>query len=100
MGRYAFTFELRPDAVAEYERHHASLPEELVEIARRTGIRNYSIFLRGTTVFGYLEADDPQAAIAAGADHPAVVAWQARMAPLRAEPGEAAPPLREILHLG
>jgi L-rhamnose mutarotase len=99
MGRFAFAFELRPDAVAEYERRHTSRPDELVEVTRRTGIRNYSIFLRGTTVFGYLEADDPGAAIAAGAEHPVVVAWQALMAPLRAEPGEAAPPLREILHL-
>lgn len=99
MGRFAFTFELRLDAVAEYERLHRSLPEDLVTITRETGVRNYSIFLRGTTVFGYLEADDPEASIAAGADHPAVAAWQERMAPLRAEPGEAAPPLREILHL-
>lgn len=99
MARYAFSFELLPDAVAEYERRHAALPDELVAITRRTGIRNYSIFLRGTTVFGYLEADDPDAAIAAGATEPVVIAWQQAMSTLRAEPGEAAPPLREILHL-
>jgi L-rhamnose mutarotase len=99
MGRYAFTFELRPEAVAEYERHHASLPEELVAITRDTGIRNYSLFLRGTTVFGYLEADDPDAAIAAGAARPVVMAWQRAIADLRADPNEAAPSMREILHL-
>jgi L-rhamnose mutarotase len=99
VGRFAFTFELRPEAITEYERLHLALPGDLVAITRETGIRNYSIFLRGTTVFGYLEADDPERSIAAGADHPVVVAWQERMAPLRAVPGEEAPPLREILHL-
>jgi L-rhamnose mutarotase len=99
MARYAFTFELRPEAVEEYELRHASLPEELVAITRDTGIRNYSIFLRGTTVFGYLEADDPDAAIAAGAERPVVIAWQKAMAELRTDPGEVAPSMREILHL-
>ncbi|MBX3029628.1 MAG: L-rhamnose mutarotase [Chloroflexi bacterium] len=99
MGRFAFTFELRPDAVAEYERRHRELPPELVALTRSSGIRNYSIHLRGTTVFGYFEADDPEAAIAAGADHPVVVAWQAAIAELRADPVDAAPPLREIMYL-
>src|ERR1700722_3409119 len=47
MRRIAQTIRLRPERRAEYLRMHSAL--------RAAGIRTYSIFLRGDTLFAYFE---------------------------------------------
>jgi len=43
----------------EYVRHHAKIWPEIEHAIRAAGIRNYSIFQRGGTLFGYYEYHGP-----------------------------------------
>ncbi len=58
MGRYAWVAEVRPGYEDEYRRRHDEIWPEMVEALREAGIRNYSIFRHGLTLFGYFETDD------------------------------------------
>lgn len=99
MARGAFVIELKSDAVAEYVRRHQDVPAALAQVTRDSGIRNYSIFVRGTTAFGYFEADDVTAAVASGRDAPVVIAWQAEMMPLLKDETAPLSLLEEVFHL-
>ena len=50
--------ELKPGNEAIYRQKHDEIWPEMVETLHRFGIRNYSIFRRGLTLFAYLECDD------------------------------------------
>jgi L-rhamnose mutarotase len=65
MERVCFTFELRPGAEDEYKRRHDEIWPELVEAIREAGIRNYSLFRRGSQVIAYAECH-PDVATAFG----------------------------------
>ncbi|MDF7812116.1 L-rhamnose mutarotase [Hymenobacter sp. YC55] len=45
MEEVAFTMQLKPGNVAEYQRRHDEIWPELSEALERAGIRDYSIFL-------------------------------------------------------
>jgi L-rhamnose mutarotase len=55
MERICFTFELRPGTEDEYKRRHDEIWLELVEAIQEAGIRNYSLFRRGSQVIAYAE---------------------------------------------
>jgi L-rhamnose mutarotase len=55
--RVAWVMRLKPGHEAEYKRKHDEIWPELVEIIRADGIRNYSIFRHGLTLFAYYEHD-------------------------------------------
>jgi L-rhamnose mutarotase len=57
MERACFTFTLRPGMEDEYKRRHDEIWPDLVEDIREAGVRNYSLFRRGSTVFAYCECD-------------------------------------------
>ena len=58
MQRIGFIMRLRPGAEAEYRRRHAAVwPQMLAELTA-AGASNYSIFLHGDDLFGYLEVDE------------------------------------------
>ncbi len=65
MERMCFTFELRPGMEDEYKRRHDEIWPELVEAIQEAGIRNYSLFRRGTQVVAYAECH-PDVATAFG----------------------------------
>jgi L-rhamnose mutarotase len=65
MERICFTFELRPGTEEEYRRRHDEIWPELVEAIQQAGIRNYSLFRRGTQVIAYAECH-PDVATAFG----------------------------------
>ena len=46
---------------------------------RRAGIRNYSIWQTGDTLFGYYECDDLKTALAVQMDAPVSARWRAYM---------------------
>ncbi|MEV6297254.1 L-rhamnose mutarotase [Streptomyces sp. NPDC051896] len=77
MKRVAQTIRLRPEHREEYlALHRATWPG--VEAALRTAnIRNYSIFLRGDTLFSYFEyhGEDFAADLATIADDPETQRW-------------------------
>ena len=58
MERIGFTMRLLPGAEAEYRRRHAAVWPEMLAELRAAGRPDYSIFLRGDDLFGYLEVDD------------------------------------------
>ena len=58
MQRIGFVMLLLPGAEDEYRRRHAAVWPEMLAELRAAGARNYSIFLNGSDLFGYLEVDD------------------------------------------
>jgi L-rhamnose mutarotase len=58
MERIGFVMKLLPGREAEYRRRHDQIWPEMVAELKAAGAQNYSIFLRGQDLFGYLEVDD------------------------------------------
>jgi L-rhamnose mutarotase len=58
MERIGFAMRLLPGQEAEYRRRHSPIWPELAADLKAAGAQNYSIFLRGDELFGYLEVDD------------------------------------------
>src|SRR5215471_9851045 len=55
MRQFAMTIKIRPGCASEYKRYHAAVWPEVLEMIRQCYIRNYSIFLKDDTLFGYFE---------------------------------------------
>ncbi len=58
MQRIGFVMRLLPGAEDEYRARHAAVWPEMLDELRASGARNYSIFLHGSDLFGYLEVED------------------------------------------
>ena len=58
MQRIGFVMRLLPGAETEYRRRHAAVWPELLSELKAAGASNYSIFLDGDRLFGYLEVED------------------------------------------
>jgi L-rhamnose mutarotase len=73
-----FTFELYEGAEAEYKRRHDAIWPELVAAIQEGGLKNYSLFRRGTQIVAYVECH-PDAATAFGrvGAHEANSRWSA-----------------------
>ena len=79
MERYAWKAAVLPGKMAEYRRRHDEIWPEMLEMFRRAGIRNYSIWQTGDTLFGYYECDDLKTALAVQKDVPVSARWRAYM---------------------
>ncbi|GMU81886.1 MAG: L-rhamnose mutarotase [Planctomycetota bacterium] len=103
--RVGFVLKVKPDRLAEYKERHRAVWPEMLDALRRTGWRNYSLFLREDgLLFGYLETDDFAAALAGMAATDVNRRWQAEMAPFfestAGRPAdEALVRLEEVFHL-
>ena len=53
--------KLKPGEEAEYKRKHDEIWPEMVALLKNQGIRNYSIYRHGLTLFAYLERSDDAA---------------------------------------
>jgi L-rhamnose mutarotase len=103
--RVAAMVRLRPEHEQEYIRLHAEVwPDVLAQIAR-SGIRNYSIFLRDGLLVAYYEyvGDDLERDLAAMAQDPATRAWWELTDPCQqpvegAAEGEWWAPMTEVFH--
>lgn len=82
MERIAFAMRLLPGADDEYRRRHADVWPEMLDALRSAGARNYSIFLRDSDLFGYLEVEDFERFRRTMAASPVDARWQAEMAGL------------------
>ena len=80
--RVALHTRLKPGKESEYERVHAVIPAELDIALRAAGVSSWRIWRDELDLFHVLEVGDYAAMRAALRDHPANVAWQARMAEL------------------
>jgi L-rhamnose mutarotase len=99
--RTAFVLHVRPDKIDEYVEAHTRVWPEMLDALSSAGIRNYTIFRAGTSVFGYFEADDLDAAARALAALDVSARWQDAMAGLLEErvPDGGPDPLEQIFRL-
>lgn len=99
--RAAFVLDIRSDKVAEYVEAHAAVWPEMLGALKAAGIRNYSIFLKGTRAFGYFEADDLEEVSSSLTASEASARWQRAMAEFLSEPLPPSGPqtMREIFRL-
>jgi L-rhamnose mutarotase len=79
MQRIGFVMRLLPGAEDEYRRRHAAVWPEMLDELRAAGAHNYSIFVHGSDLFGYLEVDDLARFQAYLADSEVNARWQASM---------------------
>jgi L-rhamnose mutarotase len=82
MERIGFEMRLLPGREAEYRRRHADVWPEMLAALRAAGCHNYSIFLRGSDLFGYMEVDDLAGFRRAMDASPVNARWQAEMTAL------------------
>ena len=99
--RTGFVLHVKPDRIDDYVRAHADVWPEMRAALSAAGIRNYTIFRAGTTVFGYFEADDLAAAERYLAGQEVCTRWQDAMAELLEGrvPDGGPPPLEQIFRL-
>ena len=57
MERYAWKAQIRAGTRAEYIKRHDEIWPEMKKLLKDAGIRNYSIWLEDTTLFGYYECE-------------------------------------------
>ena len=82
MGQHAWVLEVRPGYEEEYKKRHDEIWPEMVDALKKAGIRNYSIFRHGLTLFGYFETEDLEKTVAALAKDPVNARWSQSMVPL------------------
>ncbi len=58
MQRIAFIMRIKPGTEEEYRRRHQQVWSELLADLKGAGCQNYSIYLRGTELFAYMEVDN------------------------------------------
>lgn len=82
MEQIALHTRLKPGKEAEYDRVHATIPEDLDGAMRAAGVHQWRIWRDGRDLFHLVEVEDYQAMRRALREHPANVPWQARMGEL------------------
>lgn len=105
VSRHASVIRLRPEREQEYRRLHADVWPDVLARIERSGLRNYSIFLRDGRLFSCFECvgGDLDADLAAMAADPATRRWWALTDPCQqpvesAAPGERWAPMEEVFH--
>ncbi len=76
--REAWVMWLKPGNEQIYKQKHDEIWPEMIEQMRSRGIRNFSIYRHGLTLFAYLEHDDtlPSPGTVASPDEPDPVTWR------------------------
>jgi len=82
MGQHAWVLEVRPGYEEEYKKRHDEIWPEMVDALRKAGVRNYSIFRHGLTLFGYFETNNLEGTVDVLAKDPVNARWGQSMAPL------------------
>ena len=103
MQRVAFIMRIKPGTQEEYRRRHKQVWPELQTDLKRAGCQNYSIYLRDTELFAYMEVDDFQRYLEIMAASRASERWEAQMSDIliretKTETGFP-PVLEEVFHL-
>jgi L-rhamnose mutarotase len=99
MGRAVFRMRAAPGAEAVYRERHRAVWPEVEEALRRSGFTRYSIFMAGTELIAYFEADDPADSLQRMRAEPAMHRWWAWMDPVMAEEPADAHAYVEVYHL-
>jgi L-rhamnose mutarotase len=106
MKRYGSVIKVRPEAITEYKRYHASVWPDILKTIRKCNIRNYSIYLKDDFLFGYFEyhGADYKADMAKMAADPRTQEWWAVMMPMQQpldtrKKGEWWAEMEEVFHI-
>jgi L-rhamnose mutarotase len=103
--RVCFLLRVNPERLDEYRARHRAVWEPMLSALRKSGWRNYSLFLRADGLLvGYVECEDFAAARRAMEQTEVNARWQADMAPFfelapGKRPDTAGERLEEIFHL-
>jgi len=95
--RSAWVMTLKPGHEAEYKRKHDEIWPEMVELLKRQGIRNYTIYQHGLTLFAYNERDDNFPVAAESEPNEVIRRWWLAMAPHMETTGPYHAPVAERL---
>ncbi|ELT45779.1 L-rhamnose mutarotase [Arthrobacter nitrophenolicus] len=88
--RVCFRSSIKPELIDEYKRRHAAVWPEMLRALKDAGWNNYSLFLgEDGLLVGYVECDDFEAARARMALTDINARWQAEMATLFENSGQA-----------
>ena len=82
MRRYGSVIRVRPESLDAYKRYHTTFWPEVLDMIRKSNIRNYSIFLKDDLLFGYFEyrgSDDAVDTAKMAADRKTQEWWAAMM---------------------
>ncbi len=79
MERFAWKARILPGKLDEYVKRHDEIWPEMTDVLNKAGIRNYTIWTEGQTLFGYYECDSVEFAARAQAESPVVARWNAYM---------------------
>jgi L-rhamnose mutarotase len=105
MKRVGFCFKVKQELIPEYRERHRAVWPDMLQALRETGWHNYSIFLREDgLLFGYLETDDFEQALAGMSMREVNLRWQRDMAPYfenleGRRPDQGMLVLEEVFHL-
>lgn len=90
--RVCFQLQVKRDRIEEYKQRHAAVWPDMLKALRTAGWENYSLFLREDgLLIGYFETQSLQGALAAMEATDVNARWQALMADLFVELGDARP---------
>lgn len=79
MERYAWKAIVLDGQLEEYKKRHDNIWPEMVEVLKKAGIRNYTIWNVGNELFGYYECDSVEEAARVQAESPVVDKWNEYM---------------------
>jgi L-rhamnose mutarotase len=96
--RHAWVMKLKPGQEAEYKRKHDEIWPEMVELLKRQGVRNYTIYAHGLTLFAYYERDGEAPAIRRDAD-PIELRWRQWMEPHMETLADATPVVEPVVEV-
>jgi len=57
MEKYAWRATVKVGCIEEYKRRHNEIWPEMVEVLKKAGIKNYTIWNIGNELFGYYECE-------------------------------------------
>ena len=55
MQRKAMVIGIKPECIDDYKKNHANTWPEVLETISKGNVKNFSIFIHGTILFGYFE---------------------------------------------
>ena len=99
--RSAWVMKLKPGQEAMYKQKHDEIWPEMVELLKRQGIRNYTIYRHELTLFAYFERDTAAPARPGEID-PVTLRWWKWMEPhmeTRPDFSPIAEPVEEMFRL-
>ncbi len=105
MRRFGQIIGVKPEQIEAYERIHAAVWPEVLDMIAACNMRNYSIFRHGHLLFAYFEyvGSDYEADMARMAADPKTQEWWTHTDPMQEPvdgraPGEHWATMREVFH--